>query len=97
MLKKKKGSLSDLAAARTAVESESRSSGRPRAALLRKDFIIHEAQIVEARENGADSVLLIVAVLSEARLAALIQFARKCGIEPLVEVFFFRKERDFFF
>ena len=43
-------------------------------------------QILEARSHGADTVLLIVAVLGVNQLADLIQFSRAMGMEPLVEV-----------
>lgn len=42
--------------------------------------------MLEARANGADTVLLIVAVLEVDRLDALIQACRKLDMEPLVEV-----------
>ncbi len=54
--------------------------------VLRKDFIVDEYQIAEAREMGADAILLIVAALPDARLAALEAFARELGMAVLVEV-----------
>jgi indole-3-glycerol phosphate synthase len=54
--------------------------------LLRKDFIIDETQIVEARAWGASAVLLIVRALPFATLVALVKAAREWGIEPLIEV-----------
>jgi anthranilate synthase/indole-3-glycerol phosphate synthase/phosphoribosylanthranilate isomerase len=81
-----KGSLDDLQRAREFVEAEAKQSGRKRVALLRKDFVICEAQIVEAREHGADSVLLIAATLSLRKLQTLLHFSRQCELEPLVEV-----------
>src|SRR6516165_5701341 len=44
--------------------------------LLRKDFLIDEYQVVEARLAGADAVLLIAEILDDATLAALLQRAR---------------------
>lgn len=76
-----KGSLLDMRLARQAVDSL---PDRP--AILRKDFILDEYQIMEARIYGADTVLLIVAMLPMIRLAALIKFSRSLGMEPLVEV-----------
>lgn len=54
--------------------------------LLRKDFILHPAQIWESRAMGADAVLLIVAVLDESVLRLLLEEAAAAGLEALVEV-----------
>ncbi|MDE7255628.1 MAG: indole-3-glycerol phosphate synthase TrpC, partial [Helicobacter sp.] len=54
--------------------------------LLRKDFIIDTYQIVESAVYGADSLLLIAAILSKKELQNLISASRHVGIEPLVEV-----------
>jgi len=53
---------------------------------LRKDFIIDEFQLVEARANCADAVLLIVAALSPESLSSLAAGARRCGLDVLCEV-----------
>jgi anthranilate synthase/indole-3-glycerol phosphate synthase/phosphoribosylanthranilate isomerase len=76
-----KGSLEDLGAARSAVDPI---PDRP--AILRKDFLLEEYQLLEARAGGADAVLLIVAILSDADLQALLARSRELGMEPLVEV-----------
>jgi indole-3-glycerol phosphate synthase len=70
------GSVDDLRAAALA-------AGVP---LLRKDFILDELQIVEARAAGASAVLLIVRALADDRLHALLAAARAQGLEALVEV-----------
>jgi indole-3-glycerol phosphate synthase len=54
--------------------------------LLRKDFIIDELQIYEARLAGADAVLLIAAILAPAQLASFHDLAKDLGMDVLVEV-----------
>jgi len=54
--------------------------------VLRKDFIVDEYQVAEARGMGADAILLIVAALADARLAALEACANDFGMAVLVEV-----------
>jgi indole-3-glycerol phosphate synthase len=54
--------------------------------VLRKDFILDELQIVEARAAGAAAVLLIVRALSPERLRALLASARSAELAGLVEV-----------
>lgn len=70
------GSLDDLRAVAAAV----------RAPVLRKDFIVDELQLVEARAAGAAAALLIVRALAPARLQALLAEARGLGLDALVEV-----------
>jgi len=69
------GSLDDLARARQVVDLP----------ILRKDFIVDEYQIVEARAAGADAVLLIVAALDDPTLRALHAACQRVGVEALVE------------
>lgn len=54
--------------------------------VIRKDFLITENQIVEARAIGADCVLLIAACLAPTQLRDLHQCARAWGLDVLVEV-----------
>jgi len=54
--------------------------------VLRKDFIIDDYQVVEARSWGADAILLIVAALDRSRLNALEAAAHDLGMAVLVEV-----------
>ncbi|HTU33311.1 MAG TPA: indole-3-glycerol phosphate synthase TrpC [Candidatus Acidoferrum sp.] len=70
------GSLGDLKEARKAVQIP----------ILRKDFIIDPWQVWEARAAGADSFLLIAAVLRDELLSELLDLGRSLKMEPLVEV-----------
>ncbi|HEY5297643.1 MAG TPA: indole-3-glycerol phosphate synthase TrpC [Verrucomicrobiae bacterium] len=54
--------------------------------LLRKDFIIDERQILEAIEWGADAILLIVAILTDAQLQKFHSLATEAGLAVLIEV-----------
>jgi indole-3-glycerol phosphate synthase len=70
------GSLDHLAAVREAVPTP----------LLRKDFVVSEYQLLEARAAGADAVLLIVAALPRETLAQLLHQATDLGLDVLMEV-----------
>jgi len=61
-------------------------SGAVRIPCLRKDFIVDEFQLLEARANSADAVLLIVAALSATGLGTLAAGARQRGLDVLCEV-----------
>jgi indole-3-glycerol phosphate synthase / phosphoribosylanthranilate isomerase len=74
-----KGSLGDLQAAR-------KSPYTANVPLLRKDFITDPYQVIEARAAGADTFLLIVAILDDAQLEELLALGRQWGMEALVEV-----------
>lgn len=54
--------------------------------ILRKDFLVDELQLLEARRAGAAAALLIARALSPESLLRLAAFARDVGLEPLVEV-----------
>ena len=69
------GSLADLRAVRLACALP----------ILRKDFLIHPAEVIESRAAGADAVLLIAACLSRNELVALLGAARDLGLGALVE------------
>ncbi|KAK5095399.1 anthranilate synthase / indole-3-glycerol phosphate synthase [Exophiala xenobiotica] len=76
-----KGSLADLQFVRRALDCM---PNRP--AILRKEFIFDEYQILEARLAGADTVLLIVKMLDVDTLTRLYKYSQSLGMEPLVEV-----------
>lgn len=69
------GTMADLGSARVATSVP----------LLRKDFLVHPSQVVEARAGGADAVLLIAACLSPLELAAMVETCKEIGIGALVE------------
>ena len=54
--------------------------------VLRKDFVIDEYQVFEARNLGADCILLIAAVLDPERIASFSELAAQLGLDVLVEV-----------
>lgn len=70
------GSLEDLLYARASVKMP----------ILRKEFIIDEYQLLEAKAYGADVILLIAAVLERGQIKALSEFAKKLGLDVLLEV-----------
>jgi indole-3-glycerol phosphate synthase len=70
------GSLADLKAARKTVQIP----------VLRKDFVIDPWQVWESRAAGADTFLLIVAILDDDSLRELLELGRALKTEPLVEV-----------
>ena len=70
------GSIEDLLLARASVDIP----------LLRKEFIVDEYQLLEAKAYGADVILLIAAVLSRKEIKNLSEFAKTLGLEVLLEV-----------
>lgn len=71
------GSLVDLAVARMSA---------PSLPLLRKDFIVDEYQIKQARIYGADAILLIAAMISAEEVAKFYDFAHSLGLQTLIEI-----------
>jgi indole-3-glycerol phosphate synthase len=69
------GALADLRAVRLAVGL----------AVVRKDFLIHPAQVIESRAAGSDAILLIAAALSELELKGMLAVAADLGLGALVE------------
>lgn len=70
------GSLDDLLLARSSVNTP----------LLRKEFVIDEYQILEAKAHGADFILLIAAILTQGEIKQLSEFAHRIDLEVLLEV-----------
>lgn len=69
------GALADLRAVHLSV-------GIP---VLRKDFLVHPAQVMESRVEGADAILLIAAALPDLELKAMLSAAHDLGLDALVE------------
>lgn len=70
------GSLDDLLIARATVQMP----------LLRKEFIIDEYQIIEAKAYGGDVILLIAAILSKEEIKRFSEFAKSLSLDVLLEV-----------
>jgi len=70
------GSLGDLKAVRAAVKLP----------VLRKDFMLEEYQVWEARAAGADAILLIAAILETTQIKSLKSLAESLGMDALIEV-----------
>ncbi len=70
------GSLDDLNIARASSELP----------ILRKDFVIDEFQIIEAKAHGADVILLIASILNNKQIKHLSKFAKNLNLEVLLEV-----------
>ncbi|QMV18546.1 indole-3-glycerol phosphate synthase TrpC [Granulicella sp. 5B5] len=68
------------------LENLRRASGAVQIPCLRKDFMVDSFQVLEARANGADAILLIVAALTDAELRTLRAAARGYGLDVLCEV-----------
>lgn len=69
------GALADLRAVRLAVSLP----------VLRKDFLVHPAQVIQSRAAGGDAVLLIAAALSELELKGMLAVAADLGLDALLE------------
>jgi indole-3-glycerol phosphate synthase len=76
-----KGSINYLEAVRNSFDAQ-----KIRVPLLRKDFIFDPYQIYESKANGADALLLIVAILDDDKLVQLIDMSYTLGMKCLVEV-----------
>lgn len=70
------GSLEDLLLARASVQMP----------LLRKEFIVDEYQLIEAKANGADAILLIAAVLTAQEIKSFSELAKSLELDVLLEI-----------
>lgn len=70
------GSLDDLLISRASVSTP----------LLRKEFIIDEYQLIEAKAYGADVILLIAAILTPSEVKSFTTFSKSLGLEVLIEI-----------
>lgn len=68
------------------LENLRRASAAVKIPCLRKDFMVDEFQVLEARANAADAILLIVAALTDTELRTLRDAAKKHGLDVLCEV-----------
>ena len=75
------GTLDDL----TAVTAHFRITA-PARPCLRKDFMVHPLQVLEARENGASAILIIVRALPDAEIKVLFNAAKAAGLDALFEI-----------
>ncbi len=55
--------------------------------VMRKDFLVDPAQVLEARVHGASGVLLIIRMLSDPRLDQMVELAQELGMFVLLEAF----------
>ncbi len=75
-----RGTMADL-------ESAAQVAHQHNVAVLEKDFVVDDYQIFQARAAGADTILLIIAILDPYQYGDLYAVAKGLGMEPLVEVF----------
>src|SRR5712692_3723762 len=68
------------------LENLRQASSQTRLPCLRKDFIVDEFQILEARANRADAILLILAALDDTLFRSLLGRAREAGLDVICEV-----------
>ena len=78
------GSLEDLILSRSIISLP----------LLRKDFVIDEYQIIEAKANGADVILLIASILSRKEIKNFSSLANNLGLEVLLEFITLKKSKS---
>ena len=75
------GTLGDLQAVTTLFRTQP-----PALPCLRKDFMVHPFQVLQAREAGASAILIIVRVLTDPEIATLYAAAQAAGLDALFEI-----------
>ncbi|HEX2099270.1 MAG TPA: indole-3-glycerol phosphate synthase TrpC, partial [Candidatus Synoicihabitans sp.] len=75
------GTLDDLIAVTTHFRQEP-----PAVPCLRKDFMVHPIQVLQARESGASAILIIVRALTDEEIRLLADAARAAGLDALFEI-----------
>ncbi len=75
------GTLSDLTSVTTLFREN-----RPAIPCIRKDFMVHPIQVLQAREAGASAILIIVRALNDDEIAALFAAAKMAGLDALFEI-----------
>src|SRR5690606_26210222 len=75
------GTLADLEAVTQRFRSEP-----PAVPCLRKDFMVHPVQVIQARQAGASAILIIVRALTDDEIKALHDAARTAGLDALFEI-----------
>jgi indole-3-glycerol phosphate synthase len=75
------GTLQDLSSVTTFFREN-----RPAIPCLRKDFMVHPIQVLQAREAGASAILIIVRALNDEEIAKLFEAAKFAGLDALFEI-----------
>ena len=75
------GTLEDLSSVTTFFREN-----RPAVPCLRKDFMVHPIQVLQAREAGASAILIIVRALNDDEIAKLFEAAKFAGLDTLFEI-----------
>lgn len=75
------GTLADLSGVTTFFREN-----RPAVPCIRKDFMVHPVQVLQAREAGASAILIIVRALNDGEIAALFSAAKYAGLDALFEI-----------
>ncbi|MDR1010711.1 MAG: indole-3-glycerol phosphate synthase TrpC [Opitutaceae bacterium] len=80
------GTLDDLRAVAAAMNASALQKPLPIIPILRKDFMVHPFQVLQARDAGASAILIIVRALTDGEIRALHDAARAAGLDALFEI-----------